>query len=142
VSHKNCKGVFKSLANFLLAETMTGCQPRPFLSAEDLTVMPVVSLHQDLAVVSSLGLSSVERNAHHFFAGLAHLTDSETTSALANYPLLYQQREAGVFMNIHDGQIDLSNLQVAGMGVVDPPEFEAMRPLENWIEELRESLVS
>ncbi len=142
VSHKNCKGVFKSLANFLLAESVTGVEPQPFLSAEDLTVMPVVSLHQDLAVVAALGLTSVERNAHHFFAGLAHLTDAERLSALTHYPLLYEQRDSGVLMKIQDGQIDLSNLQVAGMGVVDLPEFEVMSPLEDWIDELKASLDS
>ena len=140
VSHKNCKGIFKSLANYLLCQTNADSDRRPFLSAEDLTVMPVVSLQQDLAVVSAFGLTNVERNAHHFFAGLAHLTDTERASALRHYPSLYELRNTGVFMKISDGQIDISDLQCSGLGVVDEPDFGSMGSLEDWVSELKAAL--
>ena len=64
--------ILKIILQSLFVLTL-GFLPGAALRAEDLTVMPVVSLHQDLTVVAAMGLSNVERNAHHFFAGIARL---------------------------------------------------------------------
>jgi hypothetical protein len=63
VSHKNCKGIYKSLLNLARAQRRNealGSQ-RYFLSAEDLTNLPVVPLQADLALVALLGISHVEQ---------------------------------------------------------------------------------
>ncbi|MCX6854346.1 MAG: hypothetical protein NTV80_05510, partial [Verrucomicrobia bacterium] len=57
-SHKNCKGVFKGIANAcLLEQRRRGSPGKPFiLSAEDLSNIGPVALLQDLAVVATLGI--------------------------------------------------------------------------------------
>ena len=72
-SHKNCKGVFKSIANACLLEKLRReTENSKFvMSAEDLANIGPVALMQDLAVAATLGISSVERNGHHYFAGLS-----------------------------------------------------------------------
>jgi hypothetical protein len=69
-SHKNCKGVFKGIANGALIAQLRREHPgRIFVqSAEDLTTIGPVALQQDLAVVANLGIDHLERNGHHYFA--------------------------------------------------------------------------
>ncbi|MBZ0218363.1 MAG: hypothetical protein K8F25_17535, partial [Fimbriimonadaceae bacterium] len=61
VSHKNCKGVYRSLINAGLAavRNRTAGENRYFLSAEDLTNLAIVPLQADLAVVATLGITHV-----------------------------------------------------------------------------------
>ncbi|HSI00675.1 MAG TPA: mandelate racemase, partial [Reyranella sp.] len=68
VSSKNCKGFYKSILN---ASRVAQLGPGYFMSAEDLTTWPGTSVQQDLALVSLLGLTHVERNAHHFIDGMS-----------------------------------------------------------------------
>ena len=68
VSSKNCKGFYKSILN---AARVARLGAGHFMSAEDLTTWPGVSVQQDLALVSLLGLTHVERNAHHFIDGMS-----------------------------------------------------------------------
>ncbi len=136
VSHKNCKGVFKSLANHALCKSRSDENHRYFLSAEDLTNMPLVAFHQDSAVVAALGLTHAERNAHHFFSALSHLTPRERNTALANYGQLYANSHGDVRLNIRKGKIDVSALQCAGLGIDEIPDWDCMSPLNDWIREL------
>ena len=62
VSHKNCKGIFKSLRNRsrivdLNAKHGEGVY---FQSAEDLANLPIIPLQEDLAMVAALGIEHVE----------------------------------------------------------------------------------
>ena len=99
-SHKNCKGIYKSLHNLALAAAHNQRIGRAelFLSAEDLSNLPVVPLQADLAAVALLGISHVERNGHHYFRGLGHLPEAEKTAALAAHPDLYERRADEVFL--------------------------------------------
>ncbi len=135
VSHKNCKGIFKSLANFALCKFRNGNTGTNslFLSAEDLTSMPLAALQQDFAVVSAMGLANAERNGHHFFYGLKHLTEREKESARAHYPELYRCADHELFLNIRNGRVDVSNLQQPGLGIVEEPDWTSMQPLESWL---------
>jgi len=108
VSVKNCKGVFRALINHGVCATRGG-----FQSAEDLTNVPVLPLHQDLATVALLGLLHVERNGHHYFRGLDHLTPEERRAVLAAHPELYEEREGGAFLRIEKGRLDLSAIDAA-----------------------------
>ena len=68
-----------------------------FMSAEDLTTLPGVSVQQDLALVSLLGLAHVERNAHHFIDGMAVASEGEQQAFRRRASDLYdrQGRQAG-----------------------------------------------
>ncbi len=133
-SHKNCKGIYKSLHNLALARVLTERDPaRPlFLSAEDLTVLPVVGLQADLASVALLGIAHVERNGHHYFRGLGHLGAAEKAAALAAHPDLYARRGDEAFLRIDKGQLAIGSLQCPGMGFAATPDLDAMTPAADW----------
>ena len=134
VSHKNCKGVYKSLHNLAIAQAHNARRGRRelFLSAEDLTNLPVVPLQADLASVALLGIAHAERNGHHYFRGLGHLGEAEKAAALAAHPDLYERRGDEVFLRITDGMLECASLQVPGMGFAAPPDMAAMTPVEDW----------
>ena len=68
VSSKTCKGIYKSLIN---AARCAAWGKDYFMTGEDLTIQPGLALQQDLALVSILGLTHVERNGHHYVNGMA-----------------------------------------------------------------------
>jgi hypothetical protein len=133
-SHKNCKGVYKSLHNMALAALRNERAGRPelFLSAEDLSNVPVVALQADLAVVAALGITHVERNGHHYFRGLGHLGEAEKGAALARHPDLYERRGDEVFLRITDGTLKCASLQVPGMGFAALPDMASLTPVDRW----------
>jgi Enolase C-terminal domain-like len=133
-SHKNCKGIYKSLHNLALAAVHNARRSRAelFLSAEDLSNLPVVPLQADLASVALLGITHVERNGHHYFRGLGHLSEAEKADALAQHPDLYERRAGEVFVRITDGMLACASLQVPGMGFAAPPDMAALTPVEEW----------
>ncbi|WP_366654211.1 hypothetical protein [Fodinicurvata sp. EGI_FJ10296] len=136
VSHKNCKGVTRSMLNALLArklnETTTGGQGRYFMSAEDLTCRPVVSLQADLAVVAMLGIDHVERNGHHYFHGLDHLPTAEAEAALQAHGDLYERTGGSVALRIDGGDLAIGSLQVPGMGFTPLPDMSAREAPSSW----------
>src|SRR5262249_6069091 len=72
VSSKSCKGIYKALLNRARClKWNEGADLPYFMSGEDLTTQPGTSVQQDLALVNLLGLTHVERNAHHFIDGFA-----------------------------------------------------------------------
>lgn len=96
-SHKNCKGVFKGIANRCLIEFRRRTHPgnRFLMSGEDLCNVGPVALLQDLAVMSALGIDSVERNGHHYVAGLSAFPRSMQTGVLARHGDLYEPSPHG-----------------------------------------------
>jgi L-alanine-DL-glutamate epimerase-like enolase superfamily enzyme len=126
VSHKNCKGVVRSLLNAMLVARHNAASGEPggyFQSAEDLTCLPVVSLQADLAVVASLGIGHVERNGHHYFHGLDHLPRAEADAALKAHPDLYAPLGKGAQLAVRDGHLDIASLQVPGLGCAVSPDL-------------------
>ena len=97
VSTKNCKGIVKSFLNRTLVEGLNAERPAParlFMSAEDLTNVPVVPLQQDLATVRALGIPHVERNGHHYVRGLAHCSAGSGRGGAAAPPRPLRRRRA------------------------------------------------
>ncbi len=95
--------------------------------------MPLVALHQDFVVISALGLADAERNGHHFFPGLSHLTSSEKSTVMNEYPGLYREQDGEIFLNIVNGQVNVSSLHsLHGFGVASQPDWTCMTPLEDW----------
>jgi len=133
VSHKNCKGVLRSVMNAMLARHHSAARGVAlFQSAEDLSCLPIAGLNADLAVVASLGIGHVERNAHHFFAGMAHLPPADVAAGLAEHPDLYHpDGRTGGRLTIRDGLLATGSLQRPGMGF-PPPDMDARTRPEDW----------
>lgn len=134
VSHKNCKGVFRSLLNAMLAtrRNRTAGFETYFQSAEDLTCMPVLSLNADLALIAALGVGHCERNAHHYFAGLGHLSQRDADAARAAHPDLYGLDHGVVRLRTHTGFLSARTANGPGFGTLCVPDMEAMTPASDW----------
>ena len=132
VSSKACKGLIKAVTNAALVRHLDDGSGRYFMSAEDLTNIPVVGLHQDLAHVAALGIGHVERNGHHYVRGLDHLSPSERAQCRSEHPMLYRDMDDVLTLAIDGGQIDIRSLQRPGLGGGEAVDMEAMIPLERW----------
>ena len=117
VSHKNCKGFFKSLLNFAFCKRVgIKNNQHVFQTGEDLSNMPLVPLHQDFAALGVLDIIHCERNGHHYDFGLGHLTDLEKNSVKEHHPDLYVERKGEMFLDIRDGVVLCPSLQCNGFG--------------------------
>jgi hypothetical protein len=124
-SHKNCKGVFKSIVNGALIERHRRREPgRRFeLSGEDLSNIGPVALLQDLAVAANLGLTHLERNGQHYFAGLNVWPRPLQEATLAAHPDLYRQSSNGlIHVAIREGRIAIDSVLAAPFGVNLPAD--------------------
>jgi L-alanine-DL-glutamate epimerase-like enolase superfamily enzyme len=116
-SHKNCKGVFKGVANACLLAHRRASGLPAMLSGEDLTNVGPVALLQDLAVQAVLGVSSVERNGHHYFAGLSQFPREIQDHILARHGDLYARTAAGrPRLDVRGGEVRLGSLLAAPFG--------------------------
>ncbi len=134
VSHKNCKGFFKSLVNRALVNHENRQGRQAFMSGEDLQNLPIVPLHQDFASLAILGIDHCERNGHHYNYGLSMLSVNDKASAARNHPDLYIERGDEWFLKIRDGIVECTSLQCAGFGVADEPDWPSMEDLQAWLD--------
>ncbi len=117
-SHKNCKGVFKGIVNACLLAAHRRQGEPALLTGEDLSNVGPVALLQDLTVMANLGIESVERNGHHYFAGLSMFPPEVQQQVLGAHPDLYHTGGRGwPTLTIEDGKIDLTSLNAAPFGV-------------------------
>jgi hypothetical protein len=115
-SHKNCKGVFKGIVNACFLKRGAG-----MMSGEDLCNIGPVALLQDLAVMAALGIESVERNGHHYHAGLSQFPRVVQEQVLTEHPDLYQKSAQGwPTLRVTNGSVELNSINSApfGMGFV------------------------
>jgi L-alanine-DL-glutamate epimerase-like enolase superfamily enzyme len=133
-SHKNCKGVFKSVANAcLLADRQKTTSQQLQLSAEDLTNVGPVALVQDMAVVATLGIPHVERNGHHYFTGLRHLPGAVQDAVLASHGDLFHRAAQGfATLSIQDGQISTKSVVAAPFGYDFAFDSRQFTPIDAW----------
>ncbi len=134
-SHKNCKGVFKGILNAcLLAQRRREQSARlVLLSGEDLANIGPVALLQDLAVCAALGIASVERNGHHYFAGLSMFPQEVQQQVLKAHGDLYRSsRDGWPTLAVQDGLLQIGSLTKAPFGVGFPLAVEAFTPVESW----------
>jgi len=128
VSSKNCKGFYKSILNALRVARLGA---EHFMSAEDLTTWPGVSVQQDLALVSLLGLTHVERNAHHFIDGMGFAPEVEQVAFVAAHPNLYEKKEGKpARLKAIGGKLALGSLDVPGFAVGAEMDFKSMAPMK------------
>jgi hypothetical protein len=116
-SHKNCKGVFKSIASACLLARRRAAGLPAILSGEDLSNVGPVALMQDLAAAASLGVTSIERNGHHYFAGLSQFPASIQSHVLAHHGDLYTRTAAGwPRLDVRDGRLRIDSVLSAPFG--------------------------
>ncbi|MBI2496962.1 MAG: hypothetical protein HYV75_03215, partial [Opitutae bacterium] len=129
-SHKNCKGVFKGIANACRLAQLRRARPGEqfVMSGEDLANIGPVALLQDLAVQALLGIASVERNGHHYFSGLSFWSAEWQQTVLAHHPDLYVPSQTGwPRLHVQNGQLALDSVNAAPFGTrLMPAEITAM----------------
>jgi hypothetical protein len=134
-SHKNCKGVFKGIVNACLLAQRRRERPNSslILSGEDLANIGPVALLQDLAVCAVLGITSVERNGHHYFAGLSMFPQEVQRQVLQAHGDLYRpSRDGWPTLSIRDGGLSIRSLLSAPFGVGFPLRVEQFSSLDDW----------
>ena len=127
VSSKNCKGFYKSILN---AARVAKLGAGHFMSAEDLTTWPGTSVQQDLALVSLLGMTHVERNAHHFIDGMSFAPEAEQKAFVAAHPDLYEKSDGKpARLKVRGGKLVLGSLDGPGFAVGAEMDFKSMKPM-------------
>lgn len=130
VSSKACKGIWKSILNHARCKVWNAAgETRYFLSAEDLTCEPGISIQQDLALVNLLGLTHVERNAHHFIDGFGGRPEAEADAFLREHPDLYHRQDGRVRLRVEQGRFAIGSLDRPGFGAALAPDFGAAEPM-------------
>ena len=126
-SHKNCKGVFKSVVHAgRLARRRAAGLPAVH-SGEDLGSVGPISPLQDLAAQAALGITSVERNGHHYFAGLRQFPAALQEHARRYHSDLYVPMDDGVpRLDLRGGELRIGSLNAAPFGVPGAPDLTAI----------------
>lgn len=128
-THKNCKGVFKSVANACLLAQRRQQGAATVLSGEDLTNVGPIALTQDLAAAAALGVTTVERNGHHYFAGLSQFPAALQRHALEQHADLFTRTAAGwPRVDVRGGRIALASVNAAPFGVPGEPDLSELKP--------------
>jgi hypothetical protein len=129
VSSKTCKGIYRSILNAMRCAVWNRDAGRDvfFMSGEDLTTQAGLSVQQDIALVSALGLTHVERNGHHYVNGMADLPTHEQNAFLKAHPDLYHRSHGAVRLNIVGGQLKIGSFAKPGFGSSAEPDWSAMR---------------
>jgi len=130
VSSKTCKGLYKSILNRARCELWNAAAGRAelFMSGEDLTQQAGIALQHDLALVSLLGLTHVEKNGHHYVNGMAGRPAAEQRRFLEAHPDLYAPGDP-VRLRIERGQVTIRSLACAGFATAAEPDWESMREM-------------
>ena len=135
-SHKNCKGVFKGIANRCLLEYRResgDASDGYVMSAEDLTTIGPIEVQQDLAVVATLGINNVERNGHHFLQGLSMYDERIQEATLDAHPDLYRRHEDGYpMLDITDGEVRIDSVVDAPFGCAIDIDTAVFTSLSEW----------
>lgn len=137
-SHKNCKGVFKGVANACLMAHRRRRDPSGtyILSSEDLANVGPVALLQDLAALAVLGVDHAERNGHHYFAGLGMYPEAVQSQVLARHASLYRQHAQGFpVLDIRNGALNLESVIDAPFGYGFDLDTLQFTPLADWTAE-------
>jgi len=128
VSSKQCKGLYKSFINAARCALWNEKEEKNFfMSGEDLTTLPGVNVQQDLALATLLGITHLERNAHHFFRGMADLSHIEQEAFLKAHPDLYIQDQDFVRIDIESGRMAIKSLDCVGFAAGAEPDWKALK---------------
>ncbi|MBZ0257433.1 hypothetical protein K8I31_15305, partial [bacterium] len=134
-SHKNCKGVFKGIANACYIAYLNQNESENFyeISGEDLANVGPVALLQDLTLMASLGINHVERNGHHYFKGLSIWPESINQEVLRNHCDLYEKiNNAFSVLRIQNGLIDITSFLTSPFGCNINLYPRTFTPFDDW----------
>lgn len=135
-SYKNCKGVFKGLFNIAYLNKMKKRFPESIymVTSEDLSNIGPIALMQDLAVVSSLGLTHTERNSYHYFKGLTPWpTDIQEKTLDKHSDLFVRHQLLGYpHLNIKNGEVSLKSVTNAPFGTGFEIDISNLTKLDDW----------
>jgi hypothetical protein len=131
VSSKTCKGFYKSLLNAARCARWNAEAGRRtfFMSAEDLTTQAGLALQQDVALVTLLGLTHVERNGHHYVAGMSGRPPAEQQAFATAHSDLYETVDRMVRVRIRDGRLAIGSLACPGFAAAAEPDWGSMREM-------------
>ena len=132
VSSKTCKGLYKSIINAARCRRWNreAGGERYFMTGEDLTIQAGLAIQQDLALVSLLGLTHVERNGHHYVNGMAGLPEGEQAAFLNAHPDLYERSHGAVRVRIQGGNLHIGSLGGPGFASGAMPDWHQMREMK------------
>ena len=129
-SHKNCKGVFKGAANACLLAQRRQAGKSSMMSGEDLSNVAPVAMPQDLVAQACFGITSVERNGHHYFAGLGQFPAALQQLMLTQHGDLFTQSEAGwPRLDVRGGNLELGTVLRAPFGYAGELDLSALNRL-------------
>ncbi|HRK31210.1 MAG TPA: enolase C-terminal domain-like protein, partial [Tepidisphaeraceae bacterium] len=115
-THKNCKGVFKTILAAMLLKQRSRAGRRLLLSGEDLTIVAPWAQAQDLAVAAAVGVVDIERNGQAFADGLQAFSLVDQGGALDRYGSLYRATSSGVELAIEAGSVDVTGSNLCAFG--------------------------
>ncbi len=134
VSSKSCKGPIKSLLNACLTwlHNDRGQRNEYLMTGEDLCTVGIVPVQSDLCLTTTIGLTHVERNGHHYHPGLSYLPKPQQSVALDKHGDFYTQRSGIVAPNLTDGRFRTGSLQCVGFGFDVQPDMDSMQSSDEW----------
>lgn len=133
-SHKNCKGIMKSLANSALLRKHATTGKQTVLTGEDLASVGPVAMVKDIAMAAALGITHVERNGHHYFKGLSMFPEEIQAQTLRHHGDLYERSAEGfATLAIRNGRVTLGSVNEAPFGHAFLPDMAGFEPLNDWI---------
>lgn len=132
VSSKSCKGFYKSIINAARCAQWNAASGdgKYFMSAEDLTCQAGIAVQQDLALISLLGITHVERNGHHYVNGMAGASQQEQEKFLAAHSDLYGEINGRTCTQIKKGLFSIASLQCAGFATSVLPDWSALTEMK------------
>ena len=82
------------------------------------------------ALVSLLGLTHVERNAHHFIDGMSAASDAEQEAFVKAHPALYEKQPGKpARLRVSGGKLALGSLDCPGFAVGVDLDFASLRAM-------------
>ncbi len=127
ISSKSCKGIYKSVINATRAAKWSTGSEKFFVTGEDLTCQAGLSVQQDLALGTLIGITHAERNGHHYVDGFGDTPSDEADAFLAAHPDLYARAGRQVRLAIHDGDLLTGSLTTPGFAAGVHPLWPTMQ---------------
>ncbi|WEK13010.1 MAG: enolase C-terminal domain-like protein [Candidatus Microbacterium phytovorans] len=126
-TYKGCKGVFRGLANGVLAGHRATPDRPTIMTAEDLSTLPPLTVAQDLVVAATLGLTHIERNGHHYFGRLAPLMPDIGALARDSHPDLYRaDSRVDARLRVSAGVVEFGSALAAPFGFAPELDVSAL----------------
>lgn len=132
ISTKACKGIYRSLrsaARVAKSKAQADAQPL-LLSGEDLTCQAGLALQQDCVLASSLGVTHIERNGHHYVDGFGIAPENEAQAFAQAHADLYSATPRAR-LAVRNGRIALASVHAApGFASAVHPQWPQLGALQ------------